>query len=284
MAHDACTPEAAKRARDDEVRMYLGAWCRIRAGERDAVDSLAPLTHSLHKEVARAALLDIVNLVADGEGHEHAVVHLTRLHLWTDQTRDVLAATYLALDQRADAYFIGRGFLDTDTPTDPDHCERKLAWSYLTELGGAPAIPTEHRKRDACDRIRATACALERAQSDSASIGARLVGMRECFVEMPDDPELEAKLAVIIAFAQWESASKPEQLVALARVAEAGLAVRGGEALAVGALEAARAETCKPEMVNEIAAAAKRLAAADHHDSTFDARLAALRVAKPCTR
>jgi hypothetical protein len=285
MAHDACTPAAAQRARDDDVRAYLAAWCRIRAGERDAVDALAPVVKQAHGEVAYAALLDIVDLIADLEDPKAAVAHLERLGL--RQTAkiglrraavlDLLAATYAALGMRGDALAIGRLVMRSDTSAAPEvECERTLAWLPLDEA----ALASFAEDMGPCGR-RAVAlrCALVRAVG-TGNVGARLVAMRECFVALPDDPERDSKLGVILAFARWELAKSGDDWLGLARVAEAALPVHGAEALAVRALENARAASCGRE--DEIADAAARLAAADLHDAAFDARLRELRRRAPC--
>jgi hypothetical protein len=284
MAHDACTPAAAQRARDDDVRAYLAAWCRIRAGERDAVDALAPIVKHAHGEIAHAALLDIIDLIADLENPDAALAHIDRLGL--RQTAmfsfrraailDLLAATYAALGMRGDALAIGRLAMRSDASPAPEvACERTLAWQPLDEA----ALADFAEDMGPCGR-RAVAlrCSLVRAVG-TGSVGARLVAMRECFITLPDDPDRDSKLGVILAFARWSLAKSAEDWIGLARVAETALPVRGAEALAVQALENARAASCDR---GEVAAAAARLAAADLHDAAFDARLRELRRRAAC--
>lgn len=108
MARDACSDAAKQRhAADKEVLAYLAAWCKIRAGHREAVDELAPLSRSARKELARAALLDVVDLIADHEGARGALAHLLRLRLSRADVLDTLAATYRALGDRDDAFVAG---------------------------------------------------------------------------------------------------------------------------------------------------------------------------------
>ncbi len=290
MAHDACTPAAARRARDDDVRAYLAAWCRIRAGERAAVDALAPLVKRARGELAYAALLDIVDLIADTEDPKAALAHLERLGLRGSATFglrraltvDLLAATYAALGMRGDALAIGRLALREDASAAPEvACERALAWLTLDEAErGALA---DFDERGTCGRrAAALRCALVRAAATSG-VGARLVAMRECFVALPDDPERDDKLAVILAFARWSLARTADDWLALARVAETALPVHGAEALAVRALENARAASCDRGTADAVAAAATRLAGADLHDAALDPQLHALRGRAPCS-
>jgi hypothetical protein len=283
MAHDACTPDAQKRARDDEVRAYLAAWCRIRAGEREAVDALGKLAREARKDVAHAALLDVVNLVADFEAHQPAIAHLQRLSLLSTANLDLLAATYLALGQHDDAFFVGwQAMRDDSTGSEIANCERWLAWKILDEDNRASFSPSGHAQHDACDRLRATWCAMTRALNQKIGVGARVVSMRECFVELPDDPDRDGKLAVIAAWAAWPGAVKAPDWFEVARTAETALSVRGAENLVVSALELAYQQTCDGALLDAIAAATKRLSAADFHDGAFDQRLAALRVKKRC--
>jgi len=265
------------------VRAYLAAWCRIRAGERNAVDALAPIVKHAHGEVAHAALLDIIDLIADLENPDAALAHIERLGL--RQTAmfsfrraavlDLLAATYAGLGMRGDALAVGRLVMRDDANAAPEVvCERTLAWQPLEEA----ALADFAEDMGGCGR-RAVAlrCALVRAVG-SGSVGARFVAMRECFVALPDDPERDSKLGVIFAFARWGLAKSADDWLTLARVAETALPVHGAESLAVQALENARAAWCDAP----VADAATRLAAADLHDAAFDARLRELRRRAPC--
>jgi hypothetical protein len=280
MAHDACTPAAQQRQKDDEIRAYLTAWCRIRAGEPDAVDALAPLAKSKNIGLARSALLDIVNLVADHEPDQPAVTHLDRLGLASPHALDLLAATYLALGQRDDAFFVGRQAIRMDThATSADICERELAWSSLDQLRVRPEDDVEARRAGSCQhRLLALDCALTKSRARTA-LGTRLIAMRECFVELPDDPDLDAKLAVIAAYRSWSGPTDTKHSLEVEVMLEPALSVKGAEELAVAGLEQVHSYTCDRVQLDTIAAAAKRMRGADRHDPVFDRRLADL--AKP---
>jgi len=280
MAHDACTPEAQKRQKDDEIRAYLTAWCRIRAGEHDGIDALAPLAKSKNVGLARSALLDIVNLIADHEPHQPAVTHLFRLGLASPHALDLLAATYLALGQRDDAFFAGTQAIELDThASSADRCERELAWSSLDRLHVDPEHVVEARRKGSCaHRLLALDCALTKSRTNTA-IGTRLIAMRECFVELPDDPELEAKLTILVAYRMFGRANQLKHWLEVESMLEPTFSIAGAEELAVSALERAHANTCDRTLLQAIATAAKRVSAADRHEAVFDRRLEIL--AKP---
>lgn len=281
MAHDACTPAARQRQKDDEIRAYLAAWCRIRAGERQAVDALAPLAKSKNLPFARLALLDIINLIANAEPHQPAVAHLEHLGLASPHALDLLAATYLALGQRDDAFAVGNQAVHLDThPTEADSCERRLAWWSLDQLHPTDRDFVEAQRVGACQRrLLALDCAVTKSRAIT-NLGTRLISMRECYVDLPDnDPNLEAKLTVIAWYFTWKLFGEPKDWLALSRALEPAFIVRGAEELAVGALERAADDNCDRAELAAVAAAAKRILGADLHDPVFDRRLAAL--AKP---
>ena len=280
MAHDACTPAAQQRQKDDEIRAYLAAWCRIRAGEREAVDALAPIATSKNLPLARIAQLDVVNLLADYEPRQQAVKHLGRLRLSSAHTLDLLAATYLALGQHDDAYVIGTEAIGCDEhPSAADRCERELAWSSLEQITArANEILGDEATNPCQRRVRALSCAVTKSFGRT-SLGTRLIAMRECYAAFQDDPDVEAKLAVIASYSTSQRLRAVKDWLDLEHQLEPALSVRGGEELAVSALEAVWSSTCVRPVLDDVAAAAKRLRAADRHDSAFDPRLAAL--AKP---
>lgn len=277
MAHDACTPEAQKRQKDDEVRVYLTAWCKIRAGQRDAVDALAAIAKSSNLPLARLALLDVVNLVADYEAHERAVLHLERLGLASAHALDLLAATYLALGQRDDAFYVGHQAMRLDTHASlADSCERRLLWSPLDQIYATDSDRVEAQRVGACQRrLLALECARVKSQA-ATSLGTRLIAMRECYVDLPKDPALDDKLTVIAWYWTWRLYGEAKDWLELERALEPVFRIRGAETLAVGALEAAGADNCNRAELDAIAAAVKRVRAADGHDPVFDRRLADL--------
>jgi hypothetical protein len=126
-------------------------------------------------------------------------------------------------------------------------------------------------------------CALVRGHRTNFGFGARLVAIRECFAELPDDPDRDAKLATLVVFTGWIE-HDADGWIAVAREAETALPVHGAEALAVAALEnALHGRACGKRTVAAVSAAATRLAAHDRHESSLDPRLTALR-AMSCSK
>jgi hypothetical protein len=253
---------------------YEAAWQKIRNGDRQAVDALGAIARTAHGPLARAALLDVVNLIADSEIHQSAVSHLARLHLDATPSLDLLAALYLEHGQHDDAWAVGALALrDEKRGVVPRSCERRVAWTTLGDLD-----VSELRGDTPCSRrVSALACANTRAQV-SVGVGARLVATRECFNELPDDPDRDAKLLVVIAYNDWDHAVTVTQFADIARELEPALAVPGAENLAVTALEVAEG-TCTGTALDDVTAVAKRLRAAAGHDQRFDQRLQKLAAA-----
>lgn len=159
----------------------------------------------------------------------------------------------------------------------PDACEHALSWLTLDEVGllGLRAFASADGSSCA-KRAAVAACAVERAATRS-EIGSRLIAIRECYVEFPDD-QVDARAWLVLLHTRWDGSIDTSTWLRYAHYADAAMALEGGEDHAVAALEnAARVGPGDPR----IAPAAARIAASPHHDPLFTARLVALGYAPP---
>lgn len=149
-----------------------------------------------------------------------------------------------------------------------------IAWSTLDDRDLLVALDAFEGREPCVKRALAVACALRRATNVATGVGGRLVAMRECFVELPDDADRDGKLAVMLVSQTWHEDRDAEGWLALSREAETAMQISGAEALAIGALEKAlRVSACGKHLVTSVAEAAKRIAAADFHQASLDPRL-----------
>lgn len=270
MARDACTKAWADRhAGDTDALAYIAAWCRIRAGNRGALDDLGRVARDARAEIAKPARLDIVNLAADYMDGRRAVKWLDSLSLGQVATLDALAATYRVLGSRDDAGEVNDEIVRRDAhPTPRAFCERTLATTQLDDPGLRRRMLFDARDTGDCGAAAWTVwCVLTMAQPYDG----------KCFAQFADDPDRDAKLTVLTSYLRWRN--DPAQLVELARSLMPALHIYGAEAVAVAALEHAVALShCDPA----ISALAQQLRAADAHSDAFDARLAAL-CCSPCS-
>jgi len=283
MAHDACSDAFAKRHEQESLlRAYVAAWCRLRGGDRGQLDELARLASST-TAIGRAARLDVINWLADYEGSVAAIQFLDRFALGEPMDLDTLAATYLALGDHDEAFAVGTRVLNGDPIATPVRwCERLLAWTNLDTPQLATQLADITDDAGACvKRAHATSCALQAAGRTDRSVGARLIAMRECYLALPDDPDREARLAVMVVHAGWVAMASATWLD-LAREAETAIGVTGAEELAIAALENVYKTSCERDVLDAVRDAAARIAAHEHHSPSFDTRLAALRADKPC--
>lgn len=275
MARDLCTGEwAARNQQHADLVAYGAAWCRIQAGDHEALAVLAGLARKSRSDIERAARLDLINLVARRDAAT-AVGQLTRLRMGTAADLDLLAATYGALDMRAEAVVVADRARRIDRePTYVARCERTLAWAVLdddtrkTRLEDLAGGPGSCGKRAA-----AVTCAIDAAQNP---VG-QLAGARECFNEFPNDADAERRAWLLTAYFRWPVHATADWL-ALSRDAENALGLDGAEELAVTALDnAVLASSCEAELLREVAAAAYRIANHDQHVGKLEPRLDALR-------
>lgn len=279
MARDACTAGLA-RPQHADVHAYLAAWCRLRGGDPQAVAALAPLAVSARADVMRAARLDVIDLIANANEPRIAIARLAEYGLATPENEQILAATYVALKAPASAGVVADALVSIDPKPSPRlACERLLAWGVI-DAGLAPRLAAldERSGDDRCaPRALALQCALGAAMTHRrGDLGARLVAMRECFRALPDDPDRDAKLELILVHARWPARDGASWLE-LERHAEVALGLPGGEALAVAALDNALLDSdCEPDTLDGVHAAVQRIAALPAHALAFDAQLTQL--------
>jgi hypothetical protein len=303
MAHDACDAAFARRhAGEPPLRAYVAAWCKLRQGDRAAVDDLTQLASGADNEVTRAARLDVVNQLADYEAGPAALRKLQDAQLATPEMLDMLAATYAALGNHDDARAIGTMLLDHDRHVTPAQaCERLIAWGDLDmpvrdrRLGDVADTPGDCGKR-----VHALRCAIDGSHSSRrAAIRNNLIAMRNCFADFSADEERDDMLAVLLVHLRWGDRATPanasRDLRPASSSAEGGavaiawlelgwqaaqvLGARTAEELAIVALEAA-AQLCTPAVLDGLHATARQIASDPHHAPAFDARVAALRTAQ----
>src|SRR5205823_2084532 len=163
--------------------------------------------------------------------HDACTAEFARRHPKEPELR-----AYVALGNHDEAYAVGTQAMNDDPDPPPvAGCERLLAWSTL----GTPelvvrleAVPAD---AGACAKpAHAAGCAIAAAHREG-DFGARLIAMRECFRELPDDPDREARLAILVVYQGWGE-HPPNVWVAYAREAEIALGLRGAEELAIAAL------------------------------------------------
>ncbi len=269
MARDACT---TTRAVHPDVRAYLDAWCGRDVDARIA--ALAPLARSARADVMRAARLDVIDLTANGRDAVHALARLDELELATADNLDLLAATYVGLLEPVEAVAVAAALGTRDPKPSPRRaCERMLAWEPIDAV-----LANDIEQDDDCGRrASAVACALRAAgKHRGADAASRLVAMRECFVELPDDPDRDRKLELILVHARW-GPHLAERWLDLSRHAEIAIGLPQGEAHAVTALSnALLASECEISLVDEVRDAASRIAARPGRDPALDAELAVL--------
>jgi len=153
-----------------------------------------------------------------------------------------------------------------------DECERTLSWMTLDELG-LGRLRELAATSPCAKRAAVAACAIERAATSiDVALGSRLIAVRECYIEFPDD-QVDARAWLVLLYARWNGSLETEAWLLHAHHADAAMALEGGEGIAVAALEnAARVGPGDPR----IAPAAARIAESPHHDPAFTARLVAL--------
>ena len=272
MAHDACTDDWAKRhASDDDARAYVAAWCKLNGGDRGAIDDLGHLARTARDDVARAARLDVVNLLADQMGADDAVAQLDSLGLSTPDTLDLLAGTYAALDMRDDAEAIGARVLRASGYAGPAlRCERLLAWGLLDDATISELRRIDGRAGACADRTRIALCLV-----DFGSLSG-------CKDTLMRDRDLLRRWDLAKEWENWRRT--PSALLETARELDHVLPVQGAEELAVTALEdAVLASDCEDWLVLGVRDEAHTLLASNGHDAKFDDRLNALTQLTPAT-
>lgn len=265
MAHDACSEEwAARHVNDADARAYVGAWCRIRASDRGAIDALGRLAREARSEIAKPARLDVVNLLADWMDARHACAWLDSWSLGTGDTFDLLAGTYLALGMRDDAVVAdqhaGPGL------TDEVRCERYLAYGKLDDVELKARLLAVAGAKGGCGRLAAHLACIA-----GADVG--YLGDDRCEPDTKNDREL----AVKVQFAQYYLAWPQSRGWTFANLADVARELGGVEDVAVAALEnAAPSAQCDARLQSAIRETADKLRASDAHSAQFDARLARL--------
>jgi len=269
MAHDACTGELAKRhVGDADLLAYIAAWCRVRTGDRNAVDDLGRLARDARPDLARAAQLDVVNLVADEELPTDALHHLDALGLGQPIVLDLLAGSYRALGSDGDAMVVAARLRVLSEASEAIRCERTLAWSWIDAVDLDDALAAAERGTGDCAvRARIARCMLEEADDSR----------RLAWCVPPDvaDPDLADKLVVLHAYTVW--GHDDHTLIAIAQQLAHRLQIVGAEELAVSALEQAVVHSaCDEASATRVRDLAQDLLRA--HSGRFDARLAPLAV------
>jgi hypothetical protein len=277
MAHDACSDEFAKRhPTDADLLAYVGAWCRIR-DDRSAVDELGKLARGARGDIARAARLDVVNLLADEGLPMPAISHLRAMGLGSIENLDLLAATYSGLGMRDEAIVVERRITDEDLhPSPVAKCERLLAWGKLDDRDlGVKLGEIDDRAGDCAKRARSVACLLIRTASEPR-VTASCVDDEHAM-----GPEPVARLALARDYANWRD--DWVTLVNIARDLEGQVRINGAEELVVSALEATLLSTnCTTAAVGGVHDAAAALLRDGDHSSRYDDRLHALVAAVSC--
>ena len=267
MAHDACTEDWAKRhASDAEASSYVAAWCKIRGGDRDAVSTLGQLARTARHEVARAALLDVVNLLADQELAKDAIARLDAMGLTTPETLDLLAGTYVGLGMHDDAAVVGERVLRASDYASPQvRCERWLAWGAFDLPTKTELERVDDRAGDCSKRAHAALCAIDATSYDAMS----------CFHEAQQDAEMRGRIVLVTTWMTWRD--DPVDLLDEARTFEKLMQLPGAEELAVTASEdAILSSSCKNAIVGAVHDVASALLRDPHHAPRFDDRLHAL--------
>jgi hypothetical protein len=216
----------------------------------------------------------LITLLAEHYDAREALARLRKYHLSTTENVDRLAATFGAFGRRDQGRLASVATSEVDiTIATPAHCERVLAWGAILD---APKLSGLVDLDGQCgDRTRAVLCALRRAALPDTSMGAKLVGIRECYNVWPEEP-IEARSWLVVALSQWPAQSDEEWL-AVARDATHAIELPGVEIVPLIAIENAAVLCHDDAMVQPIHDAADKLAASPHHDRAFDARLARIR-------
>ena len=271
MAHDACTEDWAKRhANDSEASAYVASWCKIRGGDRDAVATLGQLARTARHAIARAALLDVVDLLADEELPADAVARLDAMGLTTPDTLDLLAGTYAGLGMHDDAAEVGERVLRASDYASPRvRCERFLAWGQLDEKTTSVLAGLESTAGECGKRAEVATCLL-------SPLGQKCYGM------LSSDEDLLRRSTLFLNWNGWHD--DPTSLVAIAREVEKVAELPGAEELAVTALEdAILSSSCEFSVLDAVTDTGSEWLRDPHHSPRFDDRLRALAALKPQT-
>ncbi|HUJ63446.1 MAG TPA: hypothetical protein VLX92_33335 [Kofleriaceae bacterium] len=272
-ARDACT---AHKVDHRDVLAYVAAWCRLRAGDVSAIGELARLAASSRADVMAAALLDTIDRLAAGDA-DQALKLLRAARLVTPRAFELLAGTYIALHLPGQAKDVLDELRASRLTSSPAYACEHLAWDIVS-----PELPDRLAEVDQLDgpcprRAGALACAMQAARRfRKADYGSRLVAMRECYRELPDDPARDAKLELLLVHARW-GPRNPASWLELARHAEVTIGTPPGEAYTIAALRNAMlASDCDPDTIAEVAASAARIRGRSDREVMFDLPLDAL--------
>jgi hypothetical protein len=124
---DACADGSADRhAWDKDQRKYVALWCRIRSADRGALDGLATVARNARPDLAKAARLDVVNLVADGMDAIRALAWFDSVGLTSTENVDLLAGTYVATGKLSDAEVVAEALIADSHAKEFVACERLL--------------------------------------------------------------------------------------------------------------------------------------------------------------
>lgn len=268
-ARDACTDEwRAHHARDADALAYGAAWCRIRAQDRGAIDELGRLARASRGDLARAALLDAIDLAADMMAARRAIAWLDSQSLATPHALDVLAATYDANGQRGEARLVEERLAHDDPSPAPDvTCERELRAMRLDDGDIALRIHTLEAT-SACgnDRIWPVHCLV--LQHDP--------NFTPCTHSFGNADVFRSRAEIVRFYERWSD--DPLQLVDIERALRPHFDIPPVEEIAVTALEnALRASQCQARILERVTADADLVRRADGHSPAFDTRLDALR-------
>jgi hypothetical protein len=248
-------------ANDHDAVAYVGAWCRIRTSDRGAIVELGKLANSARFELARAARLDIVNLVADSSDAKDAMSTLHALSLDDTAALDLLAATYVALGSREQADIVEHEVVHGERPVASSiACERLKAFGRLDDADLVQRLSPFSADRGECGVIaRAVRCATDRGGCQ------RVVG---------DAPIPDTILALRMYF-DWRNDYGAFEQIGRFRSHSIGLA--WFDEVAVTALENAMTlSNCNPDSLATLRTAARRIAEDPTHDRSVDDRLDAV--------
>ncbi|HEY5945059.1 MAG TPA: hypothetical protein VIV40_06185 [Kofleriaceae bacterium] len=102
-------------ATQKEALSYLHGWCDVMKRDIDsACAHLTPLLDSLTPGLPSAVRHDLANILVDHGDADKAEHWLTKHHIRDIETLDLLAANYVEVGSRADAFAINRRAIDAD--------------------------------------------------------------------------------------------------------------------------------------------------------------------------
>lgn len=265
-----------------DLTAYLRAWCVIEDRDLDAgLDQLAKLTSSVVRHLAPAVRLDIVSVLAAGDAGDaermlagHKLSSLERL--------DLLAATFVELGKRDDAYAINTLALEGDRHANHADSCRRLARELALGPRDERDVPLEQLRVLAeadkpdplCVQLYAEIACWAFLTRDP-SRGFSTVAAR-CSPYLNSAPMTPGEQKAMRVYVTWPHGPVDDETwVQLAVAAADGVSIEGVDQLVTTALEAAvRAGRCAgPSTTNAGMLAQRILFEPSRKPTVDDARL-----------